>query len=168
MRKMLENVAYLEKALSEFAPVTLDYAKDKVIGFANENGGSDLIIYIKEDEMIMSFGFQNAHFASDDAFSCAEHTKKYLLSEYASVEFFKGENDLFGGSRKADTVDFSSVQGIVNCYACGNETAAEGLYKFFKENGEITVRAVTFNNEINKVSKIISDGENLTVKVVRE
>ena len=168
MSKKSENVKYLEKALEEFGPVTLDYAKDKVVGFANENGGSDLIIYVKEDEMVMSFGFQNAHFAAEDAFSCAEHTKKYLLSEYASVEFFKGENDLFGGSRPSSTVNFSTVEGIVNCYSCGNEVAAEGLYKFFKENGEITVRAVNFSNEINKVSKIISDGENLTVKVVRE
>lgn len=162
-----KNVEYLENALSEFSPVVLDYGKDKVIGFPNESGSSDLVIFIKPDEMIMTFGFQNAHFAGDDLKSCAEHTQKYLRSEYASVEFFKEEKDLFGGSRPTDIVKFDTVENIVNCYSMGNEQASEGLYKFFKENGEITVRAVTYDNKINLVSKIKYDGEKFVVTVVR-
>ena len=161
------NVKYLETALEEFAPVVLDYGKDKVVGFPNESGSSDLIIFVKKDEMIMTFGFQNAHFAGDDCKSCAEHTKKYLNSEYASVEFFKEEKDLFGGSRPTDTVKLDTVNGIVNCYALGNEKASEGLYKFLKENGEITVRAVTYDNKVNCVSKVKFDGKDFVVTVVR-
>lgn len=161
------NVKYLETALEEFAPVVLDYGKDKVVGFPNESGSSDLIIFVKNDEMIMTFGFQNAHFSSDDCKSCAEHTKKYLLSEYASVEFFKEEKDLFGGSRPTNTVKLDTIDGIVNCYALGNEKAREGLYKFLKENGEITVRAVTYDNKINCVSKVKFDGKDFVVTVVR-
>lgn len=161
------NVEFLEEALSEFSPVVLDYGKDKVVGFPNESGSSDLIIFVKEDEMVMTFGFQNAHFACDDVSSCAEHSKKYLNSEYASVEFFKDDKDLFGGSRPTDTVNFDTIEGIINCYALGNVQASEGLYKFFKENGEITVRAVTYDNKINKVSKVKFDGDNYIVTVVR-
>ena len=161
------NVNYLENALVDFNPVVLDYGKDKVIGFPNENGSSDLIIFIKPDEMIMTFAFQNAHFAGDDAVSCAEHTKKYLNSEYASVEFFVGEKDVFGGSRPSNTIKFDTVEGIVDCYSCGSEQAKEGLYKFFKENEDVSVRAVTYDNKINCYSKIDYDGKDLTVTVVR-
>ena len=167
MSKKQTNVKYLEEALSEFSPVVLDYGKDKVVGFPNESGSSDLIIFVKEDEMIMTFGFQNAHFACDDVISCAEHTKKYLNSEYASVEFFKEEKDLFGGSRPTDTVRLDTIEGIIDCYALGNLQATEGLYKFFKENGEITVRAVTYDNKVNCVSKIKFDGNDYVVTVVR-
>lgn len=167
MATINEIAKQLEQALIEFAPVVLDYGKDKVVGFPNETGSSDLVIFIKKDEMIMNFGFQNAHFAIEDVNSCVEHTKKYLNSEYASVEFFKEEKDLFGGSRLASMVNFDTVDGIVNCYALENQTAKDGLYKFLKENGEITVRAVTYDNKINKVSKVKFDGENYVVKVVR-
>lgn len=167
MNKLTENVKYLEKALENFEPVTLKYGKDTVVGFPNDKGGSDLIIYVKPEEMIMSFGFQNAHFSQDDALSCAEHTKKYLTSEYASVEFFIGDKDLFGGSRLTSTVNFETVEGIVNCYAVGNETASEGLYKFFKENKGVTVHAVTFDNVVNKVVSIEFDGNNFIVKELR-
>ncbi len=162
-----KNVEFLENALSEFSPVVLDYGKDKVVGFPNESGSSDLVIFVKPDEMVMTFGFQNAHFAGDDAKSCAEHTIKYLRSEYASVEFFKEEKDLFGGSRPVETVKFDTVENIINCYSMGSEQATEGLYKFFKENGEITVRAVTYDNKINLVSKVKYDGDKFVVMVVR-
>ncbi len=164
---MQNNILYIETELKEFSPVTLDYGKDKVVGFPNESGSSDLIIFIKKDEMVMSFGFQNAHFEAYDVKSLVEHTRKYLNSEYASVEFFKEEKDLFGGSRLSSTVILDTVEGIVNCYSCGNETAKEGMYKFLKENGEITVRAVTYDNKINKVSKINYVGGEFTVNVIR-
>lgn len=167
MTKLTENVKYLENALENFEPVTLKYGKDTVIGFPNNNGGSDLIIFLKPDEMVMSFGFQNAHFAGDDAFSCAEHTKKYLTSEYASVEFFMGDKDLFGGSRLSSTINFDSVEGIVNCYALGNETAREGLYKFFKENKGVTVHAVTYDNKINKVVSVEWNGNDYIINELR-
>ena len=50
---MLENVKYLEEALKEFDPVVLDYNKDKVVGFPNDINGHDLVIYVKEEEMVM-------------------------------------------------------------------------------------------------------------------
>ena len=43
------NVKYLETALEEFAPVVLDYGKEKVVGFPNESGSSDLINFVKKD-----------------------------------------------------------------------------------------------------------------------
>ena len=164
---ILNTVKSVETALEEFGPVVLDYGKDKVIGFANENGSSDLVIFFKPDDMVMTFGFQNAHFAIEDVDSLVMHTKKYLLSEYASIEFFKGDKDLFGGSRKSETINLNTVEGIVDCYSVNNETAKEGLYKFLKENGEVTVKAVTFDNKINCVSKINYDGKDFTVTVIR-
>lgn len=163
----VKSVKFLEEALSEFAPVVLDYGKDKVVGFPNESCSSDLIIFVKDDEMVMTFGFQNAHFANDDVNSCAEHTKKYLNSEYASVEFFVGDKDVFGGSRPSATVKFDTVEGIVDCYSCGVIEAKEGLYKFFKENKDVTVRAVTYDNKINCVSKIDFNGNDFVVTVIR-
>lgn len=164
---MEKTAQYLEQALMEFNPVVLDYGKDKVVGFPNENGSSDLVIFIKTDDIVMTFGFQNAHFAVDDLNSCVEHTKKYLNSEYSSVEFFVGEKDVFGGSRPSNTVKFDTVEGIVDCYSCGSEQAKEGLYKFFRENKGVIVRAVSYDNKINCVSKIDYDGNDYVVTVVR-
>ena len=162
-----ENVAYLKKALEEFSPVVIDYNKDKVVGFPNDINGNDLVIYVKENELVMTFGYQNAHFEIKDIESCVIHTIKYLKSEYASVEFFQKAKDLFGGSRPAETVDFSSVDKIVDCYSMGNEKAKQGLYNFLKVNKDVTVRAVTFDNSINKVVKILYDGNDFNVEVIR-
>ena len=40
-------------------------------------------------------------------------------------------------------------------------------YSILKENGEITVRAITYDNKINKVTKIKHDGKDYLVTVVR-
>ena len=50
--------------------------KDKVTGFVNDINGNDLVIYYKKDEMVMTFGFQNAHFTIDDVESLIIHTEK--------------------------------------------------------------------------------------------
>lgn len=165
--KIENNVKFLEEGLKKYEPVVLDYNKDKVIGFPNDINGNDLVIYVKDTELVMTFGYQNAHFSSDDANSCLVHSIKYLESEYASVEFFQKNKDLFGGSRPSNLVDFSSVDGIVECYSMGNETAKEGLYKFLKENKDITVRAVNFNNTVNTVVKVIYENDEFKVEVIR-
>jgi hypothetical protein len=167
MKKIEKIVKQIEEGLIDFSPVVIEYGKDMVVGFPNESNSSDLIIFVKEDDIVMTFGFQNAHFAVDDITSCIEHTKKYLNSEYASVEFFVGDKDLFGGSRLSSTVDFSSVDKIVDCYALDNQVARDGLYKFFKENKDVVVRAVTYDNTINKVANIYYDGENFKVLETR-
>ncbi len=162
-----KNVDYLEKALEKFSPVVIDYGKDKVVGFPNDINNNDLVIYVKKTEMVMTFGYQNAHFAPDDVRSCAEHSRKYLESEYASVEFFQKAKDLFGGSRPKEIVKLDTVENIVECYSMGNEKAKEGLYKFFKENKNITCRAVTFDNSINDVVEIVYENDKFSVKVIR-
>ena len=167
MGSILENVKYIENALKEFDPVVIDYGKDKVVGFPNDINGNDLVIYIKDNEMVMTFGYQNAHFDKDDLNSVCEHSKKYLLSEYASVEFFQKAKDLFGGSRLKETVDFSTVEGIVECYSCGNEKVKQGLYEFFKNNKDITARAVTFDNSINTVVKIVYENNTFKTEIIR-
>ncbi len=159
MNKITEIIKVVEEKLQKYSPVTIDYGKDKVTGFINEINGNDLVIYYKKDEMVMTFGFQNAHFAIDDVDSLIIHTEKYLTSEYSSVEFFEKTKDLFGGSRLSSTVDFSSVESIVECYSCGIETAKEGLYNLIKRK-TLTVRAINFDNTINKVANIsYKDGE---------
>ncbi|MBR6737815.1 MAG: hypothetical protein IKL82_05585 [Clostridia bacterium] len=164
----LESIAReIENSLIDFSPVVIKYGKDMVVGFPNEGNGSDLVIHVKKDEVIMSFGFQNAHFELSDITSIATHTKKYLTGEYSSVEFFKGEVDLFGGSRLSSTVDFSTAEKIADCYSCGMQKAKDGVMQLFRENGEITVRAVSFDNKINKVATVKCDGENYIVTELR-
>ena len=113
MDKIKQNVEQIENRLKIYNPVTLNYGDDLVTGFVNDINGSDLIIYYKENEMIMTFGFQNAHFDINDVDSLIIHTEKYLTSEYSSVEFFSKTKDLFGGSRPTNLVDFSTIDKIV-------------------------------------------------------
>lgn len=162
-----KTVALLEKALEKYSPVVIDYGKDKVVGFPNDINNNDLVIYVKKTELVMTFGYQNAHFAPEDIESCVEHSRKYLESEYASVEFFIKAKDLFGGSRPANLVKFDTVQDIAECYSMGNEQVKEGLFKFFKENKGVTFRAVTFDNSINNVVEIVYENEKFDVKVIR-
>ncbi len=163
-----ERIKELENGLKEFDPVTIDYGKDKVIGFANDKNGNDLVLYVTEKETVLTFGYQNAHFAPDDINSAVIHTIKYLKSEYASVEFFQKAKDLFGGSRPVENINFDTVENIANSYAMGNEKVKQGMLEFFKNNKDITVRAVTFNGEINTVREICYDGEKFSVKIIRE
>ena len=167
MQKKQKIANEISEGLKEFSPVVLDYGKDYVVGFPNDINNNDLVLYVSNSEIVMTFGYQNAHFALDDINSAVIHSAKYLNSEYASVEFFQKTKDLFCGSRLSSTVDFNSIDGILNCYCLDNQEARNGLIKFFKENKDITVRAVNFNNSINQVVEIIYDGNELKTKRIR-
>ncbi len=167
MNKKIELANKIGEMLNEFSPVIIDYGKDMVVGFPNDVNNNDLVIYVCDTEIVMTFGYQNAHFDKQDINSVVEHSKKYLLSEYSSVEFFQKAKDLFGGSRLTSTVNFDTVDGILDCYCCGNLEAREGLIKFFKENKGVTVRAVNFNNTKNEVVEIVFDGKELSTKRIR-
>lgn len=166
MDKIAKNIQIIEEKLQKYSPVTIDYGKDKVTGFVNDVNGNDLVIYYKKDEMVMTFGFQNAHFSIDDVDSLIIHTEKYLTSEYSSVEFFEKTKDLFGGSRLSSTVDFSSVESIIDCYSCGNEKAKQGLYDLIKRT-TLTVRAINFDNTVNKVANLSYKDGKYTVLNIR-
>ena len=167
MDKIKNNVLIIEEKLKQYNPVTVNYGADLVTGFVNDINGSDLIIYYKETEMIMTFGFQNAHFAIDDVDSLIIHTEKYLTSEYSSVEFFSKTKDLFGGSRPSKLVDFSSIDKIVDCYTMGNEKAKQGLYEFLK-NTPVTIRAINFDNTVNKVVNVSYKNNEYVVDLIRD
>lgn len=167
MDKIKNNVLIIEEKLKQYNPVTVNYGEDLVTGFVNDINGSDLIIYYKETEMIMTFGFQNAHFAIDDVDSLIIHTEKYLTSEYSSVEFFSKTKDLFGGSRPSKLVDFSSIDKIVDCYTMGNEKAKQGLYEFLK-NTPVTIRAINFDNTVNKVVNVSYKNNEYVVDLIRD
>ena len=167
MQKKEKLANQIGEALKEFSPVVIDYGKDYVVGFPNDINNNDLVIYVSDKELVMTFGYQNAHFALDDIDSCVIHSQKYLNSEYASVEFFLKTKDLFGGSRLSSTVDFTSIEGILNCYCLDNESARNGLIEFFKQNSGVTVRAVNFNNTINQVVEINYNGNEFSLNKIR-
>ena len=167
MDKIKSNVLIIEEKLQKYNPVTVNYGKDLVTGFVNDINGSDLIIYYKENEMIMTFGFQNAHFDIDDVNSLIIHTEKYLTSEYSSVEFFSKTKDLFGGSRPSKLVDFSTIDKIVDCYCMDNEKAKQGLYEFLK-NTPVTIRAINFDNTVNKVVNVSYKNNEYIVELIRD
>jgi hypothetical protein len=75
--------------------------------------------------------------------------------------------DLFGGSRLSSTVDFSTVDKIAECYSCGNAEVKNNLLEFFKKNKDVTVRAVTFDNSINTVIKIVYENDTFSTEVIR-
>ncbi len=166
MDKIKQNVEQIESRLKKYNPVTLNYGEDLVTGFVNDINGSDLIIYYKENEMIMTFGFQNAHFDINDVESLIIHTEKYLTSEYSSIEFFSKTKDLFGGSRPTNLVDFSTIDKIVDCYSMGNEKAKQGLYEFLKKT-PVTIRAINFNNTVNKVVNVSYKNNEYIVEQIR-
>ena len=167
MDKIKENIKIVEERLKNYSPVTIDYGKDMVTGFVNDINGNDLVIYYKKNEMVMTFGFQNAHFDVDDVESLIIHSEKYLTSEYSSVEFFSKTKDLFGGSRLTSTIDFSTIDKIVECYSCNQEKAKQGLYEFLKTT-PVTIRAINFNNTVNKVVNVSYKNGEYIVDIIRD
>lgn len=160
-----EIIKYLTDGLKDFDPVVIDYNKDKVIGFVNDKVG-DLVLYIKKDEIVMTFGYQNAHFSIEDKSDALIHTKKYLTGELCSVEFFDGNNSLFGGSRESESVKFDTIDGILNCYSAGNEEVKNNIREFLKKK-DYNVRAVNFDGSINTIVYISYSGGEFTVTKVR-
>ena len=65
------------------------------------------------------------------------------------------------------TVDFSTVDKIAECYSCGNIDVKNNLLEFFKKNKDVTVRAVTFDNSINTVIKIVYENDTFSTEVIR-
>ncbi len=163
-----ENLAnIIGEGLNEFSPAIIEYGKDWVVGFPNDINNNDLVIYVCDSEIVMTFGYQNAHFALDDTNSVIIHSKKYLNSEYASVEFFLKTKDLFGGSRLSSSVNFDTIDGILDCYCLQNEEARNSLIEFLKQNSGVTVRAVNFNNTINQVVEIIYENGQFKTNRIR-
>lgn len=165
MNKISERANYFAEKLEKYNPVVLDYGKDKVVGFANDLNGVDLAVYFKQDEAVMTFAYQNAHFAADDAESLVSHVEKFLNGTLASVEFFGANKTGFGGSRESKSCVFNTVDDVVNCYAAGVESAKNGLYDYFKST-PVTVRAINFTNTVNTtVNVTYKDGDYIVAKI---
>ena len=164
--KILETVNVLMEGLKEFEPVNVEYGNDQVVGFPNDVNGCDLVIYIKKDELTLTYGFHHAHFEPTDTDSCIIHSKKLLSGEYASVEYFSGDKDLFGGARLASTCKFETVDDVVNCYAVGNEKVAQGLYALIQRNA-VNVRAISFDNKVNEIISVSYDGKEYKIDKIR-
>ena len=147
---ILETVNALMEGFKEYDPVNVEYGKDQVVGFPNDLNGCDLVVYVKKEELTLTYGYHHAHFAVDDIESCLIHGKKLLSGEYASVEYFADGKDLFGGARLSSTCNFNTVEDVVNCYSVGNEKVAQGLYELIKR-GDVNVRAVSFDNKVNTI-----------------
>ena len=148
MSKISERANLFAEKLEKFNPVTLNYGGDKVVGFANDFNGVDLAVYLKKDESVMTFAYQNAHFKAEDTESLISHTEKFLDGTLSSVEFFGANKTGFGGSRESKLCVFNTVEDVANCYASGAEDAKKGLYDYFKST-PVTVRAINFTNTVN-------------------
>ena len=85
----------------------------------------------------------------------------------SSVEFFSKTKDLFGGSRLTSTIDFSTIDKIVECYSCNQEKAKQGLYEFLKTT-PVTIRAINFNNTVNKVVNVSYKNGEYIVDIIRD
>ena len=83
-----DTVKLLMEGFSEYNPVNVEYGKDQIVGFPNDINGCDLVVYVKKEEITLTYGYHHAHFAADDVESCLIHGKKLLSGEYASVEYF--------------------------------------------------------------------------------
>ena len=163
---ILETVNALMEGFKEYDPVNVEYGKDQVVGFPNDLNGCDLVVYVKKEELTLTYGYHHAHFAVDDIESCLIHGKKLLSGEYASVEYFSGGKDLFGGARLASTCKFDTVEDVVNCYAVNNEKVAQGLYEIIKR-ADLNVRAVSFDNKVNTIVTVSYDGKDFALQKLR-
>ena len=161
-----KTVKLLMEGFKEYNPVNVEYGKDQIVGFPNDINGCDLVVYVKKEEITLTYGYHHAHFASDDVESCLIHGKKLLSGEYASVEYFADGKDLFGGARLSSTCVFNTVNDIVNCYSVGNEKVSQGILEVIKR-APVCVKAISFDNKVNTIVTVTYDGSNFNVEKLR-
>ena len=166
MNNTKEIINSLMQGLDSFSPVNVQFGKDEVVGFPNDVNGCDLVIYVKKEEITLTYGYHHAHFSKDDVNSCVIHATKLLSGEYASVEYFSGDDDLFGGARLSSTCNFNTVEDIVNCYSCGKEKVAQGLYELIKRS-QVNVRAISFDNKVNTIVNVSYANGEFKVEKIR-
>ena len=162
MSSIKQTVKALMDGFSKYDPVNVEYGKDQVVGFPNDINGCDLVIYVKKDEITLTYGYHHAYFEASDVNSCLIHGEKLLSGEYASVEYFQEGNNLCGGARPSNICVFNTVEDVVNCYAMGVETVARGLYEIIKRS-PVNVRAISFDNKVNDILSLSYDGTNFSI-----
>ena len=86
-------------------------------------------VFLDDDnDIVFSFAFQHACFEKnvDDLIG---YINDYLHGKQASMEFFEGDDDLFGGGRYQTDIDTSSGESLLRSFAGDNILLYEDLYK---------------------------------------
>lgn len=111
----------------------------------------------------MEFATQTARFEYGNEGDLIAHVEKYLTDELCAVEFFMGDQALFGGSRDTSSADFSSARTISEWYAAGNKEIADGIEAFLKKNS-IIVRSFSWSGKADRCVRTLEDGSVEDVK----
>lgn len=97
----------------------------------NPFGCDNIRAILDGEDIILSFAFQHAHFGKNMD-GIIEYINDYLKSEWVSIEFFEGENDLFGGERNMADIDTSSGESLLKSFTGDNRLLYEDLYEQLK------------------------------------
>jgi len=113
----------------------------------------------EEDGIVFFFSNQHAHFDYcddiDENIDCLiEYINAFLHEKQVSIEFFQGDTDLFGGSRRLDDLDMSSGKSLLRNFTDDNKSLYKIIYKQLKGlNCRCSIRAwdSTYNKDIDFV-----------------
>lgn len=150
-------IEFIQKRLKEYGSNVYEYQGVRFIAIRNEFGKSDMAITFGEENMTMEFATQAARFAYGDEEDIAVHAERYLKGELCAVEFFFENEALFGGSRAAEGMNFSTTKEVSDWYAGSNEEISANIDKFLKER-EITVLCSLWTAEPDRKAKSSASG----------
>lgn len=155
--KKEEAIEYIRNGLGKYGSGIYEYRGIRFIAIRNNFGKSDMAITFGEENIAMEFATQAARFAYGNEEDLAAHAERYLKGELCAVEFFFEGQALFGGSRAAEGMNFSTTKEVADWYAGGNEEISANIDKFLKER-EITVLCSLWTMEPDRKAKSSASG----------
>ena len=133
-----KSIEYVQKELKEYGSQIYEYGGQSFIAIKNPYGKSHMAITFGEENMTMEFASQSARFAYGNEEDLVKHAAGYLNGELCAVEFYLGDQPLFGGSRTSDGMNFLNTEELSDWYAGGNKEIAANINEFLKKY-QITV-----------------------------
>lgn len=155
--KKEEAIEYIRNRLGKYGSGIYEYRGIRFIAIRNNFGKSDMAITFGEENITMEFATQAARFAYGNEEDAVAHAERYLKGELCAVEFFFEGQALFGGSRAAEGMNFSTTKEVADWYAGGNEEISANIDKFLKER-EITVLCSLWTMEPDRKAKSSASG----------
>jgi hypothetical protein len=87
----------------------------------NPHKQENIIVTSCDDELTFYFSYQHAHFQNDIK-ELISYIDCFLSDEYVALEFFDGENNLFGGGVSLQDIDIFSVNELAARFGYNLET----------------------------------------------
>ncbi len=140
-KKIKENADKIKEHFQKYNIVTCVKNHEVSLVITNTNvNNRNIKICFNKDEIIFYFSYQHAHFYYNDLRGLIEYIDSFLTNQIAAIEFFEGDRDCCGGSRKYSCIDITTAETIASLFVENKEhlllAFQNNLWKFYVQGWE--------------------------------